>query len=218
MKVFTKKEILPICLIIFIFAAGYFFYPILPDKVPSHWNIRGEIDAWCGKNVAVLLIPGIVLFVYLLMLFIPAIDPLKANYEKFLTPYFQLRVLFVLFFTVLYLYTLLAAIETETINIIYFIVPALSVMFIAIGFLLPLIKKNYFVGIRTPWTIDSEEVWDKTHQRSGKFFIGAGIISLIGIFIPQYSFLIFITAVLLAAFGSVVYSYFVFKQIKGREQ
>ncbi|OGZ19082.1 MAG: hypothetical protein A2175_02050 [Candidatus Nealsonbacteria bacterium RBG_13_42_11] len=217
MKIFTAKEILPFSLIVFIFAVGVLLYPILPDRIPSHWNINGEIDAWSSKCFMVLLIPGITLLIYLLMIFLPLIDPLKLNYQKFIMPYFWLRTVFVLFFVLLYLYTLLAALGVEMINIRYFIVPVLSVMFIVIGLLLPSIKKNYFVGIRTPWTIHSEEVWDKTHQKSGQLFILAGIVSLVGVFMPQYSFPILITAILLASLSSVAYSYFVFKQIKGRE-
>ena len=103
------------------------------------------------------------------------------------------------------------------ININYFIIPLISIFYIVMGIFMPKIKKNYFVGIRTPWTIHNENVWNKTHQFSGKLFILAGIISLLGIFAQNYAFIIFLTAILSAAFASVAYSYFAFRKLKGFE-
>ena len=211
MKIFTKKEILPISLIIFTFLVSAFLYPELPGQIPSHWNINGEIDAWTCKTFTVLFFPGLTLVFYLLMTFLPLIDPLKKNYLGFIMPYFWFRTAFVLFLASLYLYTLWVSLGAK-LNINYFIIPAISILFIVIGIFLPKVKKNYFVGIRTPWTLYSEEVWNKTHQSAGKFFIAAGIISLFGLFLPKQSFIIIITAVLAAALISVIYSYFIFRK------
>jgi len=214
MKIITKKEILPIAFIALAFIVGGLLYPDLPERMPSHWNAQGEIDAWSSKNFAVFFFPSITLGIYLLITFIPLIDPLRRNYPKFHFPYFWFRAIFVIFFVLLYFYTLWAALGTK-LNINFFIIPVFSVLFIAIGIFLPKVKKNYFVGIRTPWTIHSEEVWDKTHQLGGKFFMAGGLIALIGLLFPGYSFPIFIAAVLLAAFVPVVYSYFVFRKTGG---
>ena len=98
MKIFTKKEILPISLIVLAFIVGMYLYPSLPDKVPSHWNAQGEIDSWRSKDFAVLFFPILILAIYLLMIFVPLIDPLKKNYPSFAKAYFFFRTLFVLFF------------------------------------------------------------------------------------------------------------------------
>jgi len=214
MKIITRKEILPIILIVFAFLVGLSLYSKLPDQVPSHWNAQGEVDAWSSKNFTVFFFPGITLAIYLLMTFIPLIDPLRKNYLKFAKPYFWFRMLFVVFYVSLYFYTLWSAFGAE-IKINYFILPAISLFFVLIGVFLPKVKRNYFVGIRTPWTIHSEETWNKTHKFAGKAFIIGGLISLLGIFISKYSFTIFITAILLASLIPVIYSYFVFKKIGG---
>jgi len=214
MKIITKKEILPVALIALAFIAGGFLYPDLPEKIPSHWNIKGEIDAWSSKNFAVFFFPSITLGIYLLMTFIPLIDPLRKNYPRFAIPYFWFRTVFVLFFVLIYFYTLWAALGTK-LNINYFIIPAFSVLFIVIGIFLPKVRKNYFVGIRTPWTIHSEEVWDKTHQLAGKFFIAGGIIALFTLFLPKYSVLFFVVVIFLVAFIPIIYSYFIFRKIGG---
>lgn len=213
MNIITKKEIFPIALIILAFLVGGYLYSSLPERIPSHWNAQGEIDSYSSKNFGVIFFPGLTLGIYLLMTFLPLIDPLKKNYSKFAMPYFWFKSLFVFFFILIYFYSLSVAMGFG-LNINYFILPTISIMFIIIGILLPRIKKNYFVGIRTPWTIHSEEVWDKTHKFAGKLFVAAGVIALISVFFPQNLLFVVVTAILLAAFGSVVYSYFVFRNIK----
>ncbi len=210
MKIITKKEIIPLSIILLVFAVGILLYPSLPERMPTHWNAQGEVDGWGSRNFAVFFFPCLIITVYSLMLFIPLIDPLKRNYDKFKQPYFYFRLLFVFFFALLYLYTLAAGSGWEM-NINYFIIPANALLFILIGFFLPRIKKNYFVGIKTPWTFHSEEVWNKTHQFSGKLFIVAGLVSLLGLF----NFWFFMIPILVAALGSVVYSYIIFRRIKG---
>jgi len=214
MKVFSKKEILPVALIVVAFIVGLLLYPDLPEIMPSHWNAQGEVDAWSSKNFSVFFFPGLTLGIYLLMTFIPLIDPLRKNYIKFRMVYFWFRTIFVVFFISLYFYTLWVGLGSE-LNINYFILPAMSALFILIGMFLPKIRKNYFVGIKTPWTIHSEEVWNKTHQFSGKLFVIAGMIALASIFFPKYSFLIFMAAILSATVLSIASSYFIFRKVKG---
>lgn len=213
MKIITKKEILPVSLILIVFAFGLSIYHCLPETMPTHWNAQGEVDGWGSRDFAVFFFPCLILGVYLLMLFIPLIDPLKKNYPLFARPYFYFRLLIVFFFASLYFYTLAAGLGLKM-NINYFIIPANALLFILIGGFLPKIKKNYFVGIKTPWTFHSEEVWDKTHQFSGKLFIAAGIFSLLGLL----NFWLFVIPILTAALGSIIYSYFVFRRVKGFDE
>ena len=207
-----KKDILPIVLIILALIIGIQLYPSLPEQIPTHWNSQGEVDGFSSKAFGVFFFPILTLGIYLLMTFLPLIDPLKKNYEKFIGVYFWLKVVLVAFFLSLYAFSLAVA-SGLNLNINYFIIPAVSILFILIGTFLPKLKKNWFVGIRTPWTIHSEKVWDSTHKFSGKVFIGVGIISLLSLFFPYHSFVILITSALLAAILSFVYSYFAFRKI-----
>lgn len=211
---FKKREILPLTLIIIAFLAGALLYSSLPEKLPTHWNAQREVDDWAGKNFAVLFFPLLTLGMYLLMIFLPRIDPLRKNYPRFAATYFCIRSILVIFFVALYLFTLSAALGVK-LNINYFIVPILSLLFVVIGIFLPKIKKNYFVGIKTPWTLHSEETWNKTHQVAGKIFIAAGLISLLGLVFFKYVFWIVIFSAGGAAAFSFVYSYFVFRKIGG---
>lgn len=209
----TKKEWVPVLIILAVILASIIFYPRLPDRVPSHWNIQGEIDGYAGKNFTVTFFPSVIIFLYLLVTFLPFLDPLKKNIETSGKAYFWLRTILVGFFALIYFYTLYAGISNGrnfSGNFIFFI---LGVMFVAMGFLLPGFKRNYFLGIRTPWTLDSDEVWRKTHQRAKKWFIGAGVLMIIGSLFKNLKawFLILIFFPLL---WPVVDSYFIYKKSK----
>ena len=160
-KFFTKKEIIPIGLIILIFILSFYLYPKLPEKVPSHWNIKGEIDAWSGRDFAVFFYPALILLVYIFMTFLPLIDPLRKNYIRFSKLYFLFRTFFVAFFAGLYFYTIWASLG-RPIGINYFIVPLISFLFIFIGLFLPKVKKNYFIGIRTPLLLKNKVIGKST--------------------------------------------------------
>lgn len=214
MKTLTKKDIIPIVIIFIAFIIGLQIYPNLPDLIPSHWNSRGEVDSFGPKAFVVFFMPFLALAIYFLMTFMPAIDPLRKNYEKFAKTYFWFKVFLSSFFVVLYFF-MLASASGFRMNIIYFIVPIFSLLFILMGFMLPKIKRNWFIGIKTPWTIHSDAVWNDTHKFSGKVFIAAGIVSFFGMIWPFHVFAIFITTVLTAAAVSVVYSYFSFKKQGG---
>jgi uncharacterized membrane protein len=90
--------------------------------------------------------------------------------------------------------------------------PAISLLFILMGLYLPQVKKNYFVGIKTPWTLASEESWNKTHALGGKLFVLAGLITLLGLFFSDKAVCIMLAAVALAVIISFVYSYIIYKK------
>jgi len=215
-KYFSSNEILPVVLIIFASIIGFIAYPCLPQQVPSHWDAYGVIDAWMNKNLAVIFFPALILVVYLFMAFIPFADPFKKNYLKFIGHYFWFRTTTVIFLILLYFFSLWAAFGAEF-NIIYFIIPLISFFFIYTGFFLPHVKRNYFVGIRTPWTLYSEKVWDKTHEFAGKVFIFTGILCLLSVLSMTYAFIIFLIIVLAAVCVCLSYAYWIFKTIEGKK-
>lgn len=215
-KLITKKEFIPLAILLAVIIGGVLVYPSLPAKVPSHWNMAGQVDGYMNKTFAIYFFPGLILFIYLLMTFLPFIDPLKKNIEKSAKAYFYFKVLLVAFFSLMYGYTIMAGLnggENFPINLL--IVPSLGLMFAAVGFLMPNFKKNYFIGIRMPWTLESEEVWDKTHQRAKKFYIAAGLFVAIGGLLQIHFLLIFIPMMVFLLWP-VVDSYFIFKKI-GKE-
>lgn len=211
----AKKEIMPIFVIIMmgIFAASLYMAPCI-TKVPTHWNAAGQIDGYSSKTFAVLFFPLLTVAVYLLMLFLPKADPLKENYQYFEKEYYFIRLILVLFMAGMFFFTFLSAMGYR-LNITYFMVPFLSLFFILVGAFMPKIKKNWFVGIRTPWTLQSDEVWIKTHKFAGKTMIVGGTMAFFTIFLSsEIAFAFFITIVLISALLPVLYSYLLYRKLE----
>ncbi len=186
--------------------AAFVIFPLLPERVPMHWNAAGEVDRYGSRFTGAFAIPFLTVGIYVGMLLLPLIDPRRANYTKFQTAYRALRTGLVLFLTVLYAAVTASALGYD-VNISRVIPMALGVFFIIIGNYLTQVRHNYFVGIRTPWTLASEEVWRRTHRLGGFLFVAAGIISIFAALVPgPLSFWVTIAAVIGAAVVAVVYS------------
>jgi len=186
-------------------------YPTLPDQVPSHWNAAGEVDGYLPKLWGAAIVPLIMIPLTALLFLIPRIDPLRENYRKF-KPYYEGFILvFALFFAIIQVQILLWGIGIEiSPNIV--IPPLFGALFIYIGFLLDHAEPNWFVGIRTPWTMSSENVWKKTHALGGRLFKIAGIVSIGGVFFGSNALWFCLVPVLLVAGYTVVYSYSQFQR------
>jgi uncharacterized membrane protein len=186
-------------------------YPTVPDTVVSHWNAAGQADGYMSKVWGLGLIPLIMIALVGLFTVLPRIDPYKKNYEKFRDYYDGFILLFILFMLAIQVQIILWSIGYQiSPNLTFpFLIGAL---FIYIGFLLSHAERNWFVGIRTPWTLSSETVWKKTHEIGGKLFKIAGVISFIGALAGQYAMWFILVPVLLVAVFTVTYSYFEFQK------
>jgi uncharacterized membrane protein len=193
------------------FVITIFFYPILPDQVASHWNSAGQADGYMSKFWGISLIPLIMIACVALFAGIPFIDPLKKNYEKFRNYYEGFILLFVLYLLAIQIQIILWSIgyqisPNRTFPLLF------GILFIYIGFLLEHAEQNWFVGIRTPWTLSSKTVWKKTHAIGGKLFKIAGIVSLGGLFFQDFAIWLILVPVLVVAVFTIAYSYFVFRE------
>lgn len=208
-----KSNLIIIALIVLSFATALYIYPSMPERMASHWNAAGAVDGYVGKFWGVFLMPFISLAVLLLFLLIPRIDPLKANIEKF-RKYFDGFIAAILgFFYYLYLLTL-AWNKGYRFDMIQFLVPAFAALFYYAGILTERAEPNWFIGIRTPWTLSSPTVWKKTHQLGGKLFKIAALLGLAGLISPGYAIYFVIFPVVFAAVYLLFYSYFEFKKEK----
>lgn len=213
MKLYSKKEILPILLILITLAVGLYLYPQLPDRVPSHWDINGQINGYMPKTFSIYFFPGLILFIYVLMSVLPLMDPNKTNIEVFENSYFWFKVVLVLYLAGIYFITIYAALGNE-IDIGRFISWGIGILFLFIGWMMPRIKKNYTIGIRFPWTLHSEVVWDKTHKLGGQLFMTLAGILLLASFLPGvYTFWILMGGILLLMTTLVAYSYLEYRKL-----
>ncbi len=205
-----KTEIAPVILIILTVGVSVFFYNNLPEKIAVHWNFAGQADRYSSGQNQAIIAPLVIIGAYLLFLFIPYLDPRKDAYKQFNKVYhiFKSAILALLFavYLVIGLNGLGYNLPVEI------IVPGLiGILFIVMGKYMGEIKMNWFMGIRTPWTLSSEEVWDKTHRFSGKMFVLAGLLMVAQIFLPlKFRLPVFIISIAAIVFGAVIYSYILY--------
>lgn len=185
----------------------------LPDPMPSHWNAAGEVDGYMSKFWGIWLMPLMTLGITLLLAGVPYLDPLKANIEQFRNLYNIFIVGFVAYMLYVYALTLAAALGTQF-NMTYMLVPAVGLLFIGISFLIENAKRNFFIGIRTPWTLSSDEVWEKTHKLGAWAFRIGGALVVVIAFIGESGVFLMLPVLLLMALTPVVYSYFVFARLQ----
>ena len=203
---FKKINIILVSLVLFSFGIGIYFYPQMPEKMASHWNIKGEVDGCLSKFWGLFLMPIILISVVLLYLIVPKIDPLKENIEKFRKYFDGFIVLLLLFLFYLYVLTIFWNLGLKF-DIGQAIIPALAILFYYCGILLEKAKRNWFIGIRTPWTLSNDMVWEKTHKIGGKLFKIAGIVTILGIFFQKYILFFIFVPIILVVVYTTIYSY-----------
>jgi len=208
----TKTSItISLILIAIAAAAGLILSPQFPDPMPSHWNAAGEIDGYMPKFWGIWLMPLITLGLTLLLAFIPAIDPLKANIEQFRGLYNAFIIGFVAYMLYVYALTLAAALGYQF-NMTYMLLPVVGLLFIGISFLIDKAKRNFFIGIRTPWTLSSDTVWEKTHKLGAQAFRIGGALVIVSAFLGENGFWLLMAAILFASLIPVVCSYFLWRR------
>ena len=209
-----KSEIIIIGIVLISFAIGIYVFPEMPEKIASHWNAKGEVNGYMPKFWGIFLMPIISAGLSLLLVIIPRIDPYKSNIEIFRKYYDNFILLIIVFLFYIYILTIFWNMGFRF-NMITLLSPAIGILFYYSGVLIENAKMNYFIGIRTPWTLSSEKVWDKTHKIGGKLFKIAGIIAIAGILFQGYAIFFILVPMLLAAIYSVVFSYIEYqKEIK----
>jgi uncharacterized membrane protein len=206
-----RSTIASLLLIVISFVAAFMLYPTMPERMASHWSIHGEVDGYSSRYFGLFGLPVISVVLLLFLIWIPKLEPLKANFTKFEKYYDGFIVVFISFFFYIYILTILWNLDM-TFNMLRMLVPAFALLFYYLGILIENAKRNWFVGIRTPWTMSNDVVWDKTHKRGGFLFKIAGGISLFGVPFPDYAILFMLVPAVVVALYCFVYSYFEFKR------
>ncbi len=160
--------------------AGLIIWNRLPDSMASHWNANDQVNGYMPKFWGVFLMPLLTVGMFLLFLAIPNIDPLKANIAQFREAFNLFIVLLVAFMLYVYGLSLAWNLGYAGFNMSRAMLPALGLLFIFIGFLFRSAKRNFFIGIRTPWTLSSDRVWNETHRLGSVLFMISGVLAFIG--------------------------------------
>jgi len=210
----TRKTIVIVLALVLISTlAAVVHWNQLPDPMASHWDVNDQVNGTMPKVWGVFLMPLISLVLFTLFLLIPEIDPLKANIAKF-RDMFNLFIVFMILF-LMYVYGLSLAwnLGFTQFKMSESLLPAIGLLFILIGYMIRKAKRNFFIGIRTPWTLSSDTVWDETHRVGSWLFIASGVIAFVGAFFGGMTAFWFIFVPLIAStIFLVVYSYVLYQR------
>jgi uncharacterized membrane protein len=210
MKRQTSLIIIGIIIIITIISTLY-LYESLPEQIPYHFNINGEVDQYASKLVGSFLLPIISILFSILFVLVPLIEPNKKNVKKFMKEYNIFAVIIIAFFAYLQ-YLILYVALGNPIEMNRYISPAIGILLFFIGIMLNKAKQNYSIGIRTPYTLASKKVWNKTHKLGSKLFKVSGILCLFGIIFPKLAFYFIIVPIIISTIAVFVYSYIEFEK------
>ena len=204
--------VLSLILILAATLAGLLLWNRLPDPMPAHWNAAGEIDGYMSKFWGVFLVPVITIVLVPLFLVIPNIDPLKANIAKFRGVFNWFIVIFVAYMLFIYALTLAAALGIQF-NMTVMLLPVIGLLFIGAGYMMSKAKRNFFIGIRTPWTLSSDRVWNETHRLGSTLFIACGVLAILGSFFGgMAAFWLMLVPLIVSSVFLVVYSYVLYRR------
>lgn len=175
LRVLLWQERVNIALLILPFLAGVLWWGHLPEQIPMHWNVKGQIDSYSSKLVGVLFLPLLAIGMWALLVATPVWASKQGNEQlrsstwriiRFATTLLLCIVQFAILFTAL-------GHHVDMIMVVYYVV---VFFFILIGNIIGTVQPNYLVGVRTPWTLNNEEVWRKTHRFTGRLWVAAGVL------------------------------------------
>jgi uncharacterized membrane protein len=206
------RKWIPLLIVVAAFIASAVVYPRLPESMPTHFDMSGQPNGWSSRLFGAWVVPLFLVFMWGLVRVLPAIDPRGSNYAKFGGAFEGIIVSIMLFMLALHIVMLRAALGYPV--AMQRIVPVgTGVLFVVMGNLLPRARPNWFVGIRTPWTLSSDRVWEKTHRLGGHLFVAGGIlIVLAALVMEQWAHIVLITVVLLCTATVFIYSYIEWKR------
>ena len=211
MKIHWKEEAPSLAMLIGMFILAAVTWSTAPDRIPIHWTLSGEPDGFADKFGGLIGLPLVTVGVYLALLFLPRIDPRRANYDAFRTPYAMIRT------TIIGLLLAMDAfihlwIRGQKIGTSLFMPVMAGTVMMLLGNYLPKLKSNWFVGIRTPWTLSSEQSWRKTHRLAGWLFVASGAAVIVAsILNPEKSRVVLFGTLMPTVVSTVAYSYFAWR-------
>jgi uncharacterized membrane protein len=208
-------------IVLVLIAAGVslWLYPTLPDRIPTHWNIHGEVDGYGNKQWAVFLMPVSMGGMLVLFYFLPALSPKHFEVDTFRSTYLYIMFIMTALFAYLHLLILYAVWKTVTQHEQFDpgrpLIAGIFLMLALLGNVLGKVRRNFYIGVRVPWTLASDRVWNDTHRLAAWLMVAAGLIgfimTLIGVPVI-YAFFLLIGSALIP----VVYSFVHYKALERR--
>jgi len=211
-----RSEWAPLSILAAMFTAAAWSWSRVPERMPVHWNFHGEVDRYGDRGEGLLVLPLVAVGIYLLFLVLPRFDPGRDNYPRFRGAYLTIRLSVLLLIAALYTATLASA-QGFVVPISHAMTGLVAALFIAIGSVLGKVRPNWFVGIRTPWTLSSKLAWTRSHRLGGWLFMALGLATLAVLPFSQAAALVVLLAGGMVLAATVVgYSWAVWRSDPGR--
>ena len=191
--------------------------PSLPDELVVNWDSAGEPSGTMPATQAIALVPGLMAGLLVLFAVIPRIDPLSENIAAFRPEYDWFVVVMTAFLFGIHAGVLLFNLGYEF-PFIQALIPGFALVFYYAGIVLEKAERNWFVGIRTPWTLSSDQVWQQTHQLGAKLFKLTALCALVGLLFGEYAIYFLLVPALGTALVTVVYSYYCYERLEEQEE
>jgi len=208
-----KLQIVSLAIVALSFIVAFYSLPLLPERVASHWDFEGKVNGYMAREAGALFMPVLSLALLALFYILPKIDPKEKEYAKFQDEYDGMVASLLGFLFYVYILSLAANFGIQF-NMTQALAPAFFVLFFYFGTMVEKARQNWFVGIRTPWTMSSERVWEKTHRACGKLIKAAGCLALLGIAFPALGLAASVAVLLFTAVFGFAYSYWEYRKEK----
>ena len=211
MKFTWRTELPALAIIAAMWSLAAFWWNTTPQQVPVHWGLDGRPDAWGGRAEGLLLLPAVATGIFAIFRLAPLLDPGRANYEQFTGVILTLRLSVLAFMAAIYC-AMLGTFRGAEIDMTHFIVPLAGAMLIVIGNLMGKMRPNWFMGVRTPWTLSSKLSWSRTHRAAGWVFITGGVLlAIAGLSSRSWPLVVALGFMGAGVLSLIVYSYIVWK-------
>jgi uncharacterized membrane protein len=198
-------------LIAAVLAATAVAYPHLPNTIPTHWDTHGNVNGWGAKST-LFIDPGIMAGILLLFVVLPWLSPKQFEMDSFRSTYLYIMVMILTL--VAYVHALvLAAGLSMAIDMTRAVEGGICLLIALLGNVLGKVRRNFYVGVRTPWTIANEQVWNATHRFAAKTLFAGGLAGLVAV-ILRAPFWVPIAWILIGALAPVIYSLIFYKQLE----
>lgn len=204
---FKKESVISVIISILLFAlVNLLFYKKMPETLPTHWGFNNKIDGYSSKFTTLITTPLLLIFLNIFSCFMLDNDPKNKDKNNFVITIGKATIPLVMLIT--FVISVFYGLGKE-INVMVIISIFVGFLLILIGNYLPKTKRNYTVGIKLPWTLNSDENWNKTHRLAGYFFILGGIFFLFTPFIGN-EYLVFLTFMIIGIIPAI-YSFYLYK-------
>ncbi len=188
-------------------------YPSLPDRIPVHWNWRGEIDGWGPKSM-IFMFPGLILLSIVALETLPALSPGQFRIDRFRGTFNYIVAIVAAMMTCTGI-IILRAVQNHDMDLTKALIVVISLFLALLGNVMGKVRRNFYVGVRTPWTLASEKVWNETHRVAARWMVAGGIISALLAMLGVNMGLCF-AVIIVTALYPVLFSFFYYKRLEGR--